>query len=611
MKIQTVTRLSLLMGLLAMPSLMAAPIPKLFSTGLDDQGQPLLPSTVDPHYKLILSADPEYQGPDAYTLAPGFPVGPWLAESDKSRWIAARPEQGIGSAEGDYTYETTFDLTGFNPEMARITGKWAVDNAGLDIILNGTSLGIANAGGFGSFTDFEITFGFIEGTNTLQFVINNAPVTPNPGGLRVELRGTVEVPDEAPSIIEQPVGSTLIAGQSTTLTVVADGTPPLEYQWKRDGTAIEGAVEATLTLTDLAVDQGGNYTVTVSNPVSSTTSQAAVVNVLEPIPGLFNTGMGEEGFLVEDGAEDPHYKLVENIDNPESDVALVQNSAVFPISTATWLPNSDTSKWIGPRFVTDQAKGGDYTYETTFNMSGLDPSTAFIEGSWTSDNNGLDIVLNGTSTGINQAGNFNALNNFRISSGFVSGVNTLQFRVNNADVVAGYTGLRVQDLRGGAKAVPAGATPTISGQPAARTLRAGESVTFTVVAAGSEPLSYQWRLNNQNITGATSPTLTINPVTAANAGSYTVVVTNPSGSITSSAAELVVNASSELDIAMVSGLTIRGLIGQTWRIEYVETPGASNWQLLDTVTLNADPFFYVDPASTNNAQRTYRLTPAQ
>jgi len=53
----------------------------------------------------------------------------------------------------------------------------------------------------------------------------------------------------------------------------------------------------------------------------------------------------------------------------------VQDSTVFPIADGTWLRNSDTSAWIGPRFETSAGGGGDYVYELTVNLTRFDPTT--------------------------------------------------------------------------------------------------------------------------------------------------------------------------------------------------------------------------------------------
>lgn len=85
--------------------------------------------------------------------------------------------------------------------------------------------------------------------------------------------------------------------------------------------------------------------------------------------------------------------------------------------------------------------------------------------------------------------------------------------------------------------------PMIVTQPVSQTASVGGSVTFSVVAKGSQPLAYRWRKNGANISGATSGSYTISPVQTNDAGSYTVVVTNISGAVTSSVATLTVNAS--------------------------------------------------------------------
>src|ERR1700674_303533 len=84
--------------------------------------------------------------------------------------------------------------------------------------------------------------------------------------------------------------------------------------------------------------------------------------------------------------------------------------------------------------------------------------------------------------------------------------------------------------------------PTITTPPANQTVTAGQTATFTVVAAGTAPLSYQWQKNGANIAGATSASYTT-PVTATtdSGSTFRVVVTNTAGTVTSAAATLTVN----------------------------------------------------------------------
>src|SRR5213592_259979 len=89
----------------------------------------------------------------------------------------------------------------------------------------------------------------------------------------------------------------------------------------------------------------------------------------------------------------------------------------------------------------------------------------------------------------------------------------------------------------------AAVAPTITTQPANQTVTAGQTATFTVVAAGTAPLTYQWQKNGANLTGATSASYTTQVTTTTDSGStFDVVVTNTAGTVTSAAATLTVNA---------------------------------------------------------------------
>lgn len=80
--------------------------------------------------------------------------------------------------------------------------------------------------------------------------------------------------------------------------------------------------------------------------------------------------------------------------------------------------------------------------------------------------------------------------------------------------------------------------PAITLQPVSQSAPVGGTLTFSVTATGTTPLSYQWRKDGMGLTGATSATITISSVQARDTGSYDVVVGNPAGSVTSAAAQL-------------------------------------------------------------------------
>ncbi|HVM49315.1 MAG TPA: hypothetical protein VMU04_14895 [Candidatus Acidoferrum sp.] len=83
-----------------------------------------------------------------------------------------------------------------------------------------------------------------------------------------------------PSLLSQPQGATIFAGQTNTFSVTADGTLPLSYQWKFNGADISGATASTLTVGPAGPANAGLYAVRVSNPYGTTNSTNANLVVL-------------------------------------------------------------------------------------------------------------------------------------------------------------------------------------------------------------------------------------------------------------------------------------------------------------------------------------------
>jgi hypothetical protein len=162
----------------------------IYNTGVTASNLLAADFTADPHYTLIASADTGAPGPATYVVNSNvWPIGAWLPDGPNSKWISPSADERKGNAQGTYTYRTTFDLTGFNPTTAALSGQFAADNSSI-INLNGVAVGISSSD-FSAFTPFTISTGFIAGLNTLDFVVTNAPYTlANPTGLRVEVSGT-------------------------------------------------------------------------------------------------------------------------------------------------------------------------------------------------------------------------------------------------------------------------------------------------------------------------------------------------------------------------------------------------------------------------------------
>ena len=153
---------------------------------------------------------------------------------------------------------------------------------------------------------------------------------------------------------------------------------------------------------------------------------------------LFPTGVDETGQRLPDGARDPHYEIVAN----PNFSAVAINEGLIPLN---WWPRSvDPSSTLPPasRWIWEQFDGLPTnvvrTIRTTFDLTGLlDPEEAFISGMWTVDNSG-EIFINGVSTG-QAIGRtvYGHLHAFRIYSGFVPGVNTLDFVVTDDGHISG------------------------------------------------------------------------------------------------------------------------------------------------------------------------------
>ena len=84
--------------------------------------------------------------------------------------------------------------------------------------------------------------------------------------------------------------------------------------------------------------------------------------------------------------------------------------------------------------------------------------------------------------------------------------------------------------------------PSIVSQPASQSALVGDTVNFSVLAKGSEPLAYQWNKNGSAIAGATNPSYTQMALPEDDGAMFAVVVTNPAGSAQSEPAQLTVSA---------------------------------------------------------------------
>ena len=319
---------------------------------------------------------------------------------------------------------------------------------------------------------------------------------------------------------------------SASFSAVVSGSSPLHYQWRKDGADIAGATAPVLTLNTLTLSDDADYSLVLTNGSGSATSAVAHLTVIVPVNGLFNTGLDNNRAPLAGGTTDPHFTLLVNPDSAAPD-ALVETAI-----PGAWMADSASSLWIGPRADTSGAAGGDYTYRIAIDLTGRDLSRVYIQGQWSSDNGGFNIAVNGADTGIANSGNFGAWSSFVLASTnttFVSGTNTIDFKVNNASI--GFTGLRVQFTSSHAP-MAAGTAPSWVLQPQGSTVTLGQNVVLSGNALGSAPLAFQWFKNGMALSGQSGPLLALPNFAASDSGDYTLVVTNSSGSITSAVATL-------------------------------------------------------------------------
>jgi hypothetical protein len=122
--------------------------------------------------------------------------------------------------------------------------------------------------------------------NGAQFTV----IVSNPAGSLTSNAATLTVTTApvAPSITTQPSNQTIFSGKTANFSVVANGTSPLSYQWRKNGIAISSATSATYTTpAETTSDSGALFSVVVSNSVGNVTSNSATLTVNpDPAPAI-------------------------------------------------------------------------------------------------------------------------------------------------------------------------------------------------------------------------------------------------------------------------------------------------------------------------------------
>jgi PKD repeat protein len=351
---------------------------------------------------------------------------------------------------------------------------------------------------------------------------------------------------EPPSIQQQPADVTAAPGQSATFVLVAAGTPPLAYQWRRNGVDLPGATGSSLTVPAVhPEDHGALFTCIVTNAGGSATSAAARLTVSEtpgsPIARFTANPLGGKAPLTvafdatPATAEGPIAAYGWNFGDGSAATGLqVTHEYVTPglypvtltITDTTGATNQTTVEiGVNPPNVAPTA-----SFTTTITAGGA-PLLVQLDATSASDSDGRIVdyrwVLGDGTTALGA----------RVTHTYTTpGAYTVQLTVTDDNGASASTQSIIQ--------VTTQATaPQIASQPQDRTVREGESATFAVAAAGTAPLIYQWQHNGAIIPGATAPVYITPAATSADHNTqYACVVTNAAGSVTTRSAWLTVRS---------------------------------------------------------------------
>jgi len=151
---------------------------------------------------------------------------------------------------------------------------------------------------------------------------------------------------------------------------------------------------------------------------------------------VYGTGVLNDGASAPVSSVDLHYKIIATSDYYTSQTIPLESTDAYVWPLTGFVQSGDSSQWISPSEITNGFPIGWYTFRTNFDLTGYDPNTFSISGNWAMDNcsNGPSMMLNGNDTGNNldiTNESFLQLYPFTITSGFQTGLNTLDFVVFN------------------------------------------------------------------------------------------------------------------------------------------------------------------------------------
>ncbi len=468
---------------------------------------------------------------------------------------------------------TNTGTTAIAISQATITG------AGFSIVGGMSSVSIPA----GQNQTFQIQFapksaGSVSGSISIVSNASNIPLTISLSG-----NGTSTL-----AITRQPGSQSVVAGQTASFSVVATGTGTVSYQWKKGGTPISGATAASYTTPPTtSSDNGAQFTVVVTDSSGSVTSNSATLTVTatavapsitsQPANQTVAAGQPATFSVTATGTSPLTYQWKKNgtaiggansasYTTPATSIS--DNNAQFTVTVTNSVSNATSNAATltvkVPPSITAQPANKTVSVGQTATFSVTATGTGTLSYQW---------KKNGTAIGGATSASYT-------TPAAIASDNGAQFTVTITDLVSSVTS--------NAATLTVNAPPSISTQPASKTVIAGQTATFSVGATGTAPLTYQWKMNGAAIGGATSSSYTTPATTTGNNGEqFTVTVTNGSGSIASGAATLTVTAATAILNVNKTSLSFSSVnIGSNSVLPVVFTNGGNSNVTISNVTIS-------------------------
>ena len=358
---------------------------------------------------------------------------------------------------------------------------------------------------------------------------------------------TVSAAPGAPAIGTQPASQTVVAGQTASFSVTATGNGPLTYQWKKNGTDISGATASTYTTpVNSSADTGAMYAVNVSNGAGTVTSSTATLTV-SAAPGAPVIGTQPANQSVAAG-QTAKFTVTATGTGP---LTYQWQKNGTDISGATSSTYTTPVTVIGDTGAQYSVVVGNSADKVASSKATLTVTAAPVAPAITTQPANQSVTEGQTATfSVTATGTAPLTYQWKKGGTDISGATSSTYTTpatSNADNAAVFT-VVVTNSAGNVTSsnatltVTAPVPPAITTQPAAQTITAGQTATFSVTATGTGTLSYQWKKNGTDISGANSNTYTT-PATVIgdNNAVFTVLVSNSAGNVTSNSATLTVN----------------------------------------------------------------------